>query len=240
MVKELKIAELASLWGVSVPTTWNRIKKMGLTTFIKKNESNKDITFVSISDEQIHSYVLNVNNNINNANNNRYYEDMLTNNNVNNASNDVIDVDYSHQSQSFSTNIVSDIKEVYNDCNERILTINNYYNEQVKNLYEEIANYKAHKLMLEDKASREGLYIKEINELKADNNSVKKVNEWLKYIIVGLIMIIIGFIMYLIMFNNLQKDVNTDNEIVKQVQVKEVVNTPAPKPTKPIPKSSKR
>ena len=39
--KELKIAELAELWGVSVPTTWNRIKKEGLITF-KKKDKNKE------------------------------------------------------------------------------------------------------------------------------------------------------------------------------------------------------
>ena len=46
MEKELKIAELSALWGVSVPTTWNRIRKEGLQTFIKKNENNKEVNYV--------------------------------------------------------------------------------------------------------------------------------------------------------------------------------------------------
>ena len=53
MEKELKIAELANIWGVSVPTCWNRIKKEGLTTIKKKDETNKDITYITISDNLI-------------------------------------------------------------------------------------------------------------------------------------------------------------------------------------------
>ena len=65
MEQEMKIAELATFWGVSVPTTWNRIRKEGLSTVTKKNENNKEITYVTISDEILKSYVINANNNVN-------------------------------------------------------------------------------------------------------------------------------------------------------------------------------
>lgn len=181
MEKELKIAELATIWNVSVPTTWNRIKKMGLTTFIKKNESNKDINYVSISDEQINEYIVNVNNNVNNANNNGFYEDMLSNNNVVNKDNEVIDVEFTRELPRLVPEIVSALNNVYNEQNQQIININNVCNERletiyndVKNVYEELAVHKANTKMLEDKKASEGLYLSEIKELKKEKENLNK------------------------------------------------------------------
>lgn len=160
MEKELKIAELASIWGVSVPTTWNRIKKNELKTFIKKDENNKEVNYVSISEEKINEYIIKVNNN----NKNGYYEDML---NVDNDDNNVIDAEYVRQeaikAPAVIDSFINGLKTVYDDCNKRIEKVN-----------EELIMYKSQSLLLEEKTSREGLYLQEINELKTINNKVNK------------------------------------------------------------------
>ena len=71
MEKCLKVAELATIWGVSVPTTWNRVPKEGLETVIKKDENGKDINYINITDDIINKYINNVVNNQNNINNKR-------------------------------------------------------------------------------------------------------------------------------------------------------------------------
>ena len=56
MEKEIKISELARIWNVSVNATWTRIKKEGLIT-IKKMDNNREITFVTVSDEILNKYM---------------------------------------------------------------------------------------------------------------------------------------------------------------------------------------
>ena len=204
MEKELKIAELAELWGVSVPTTWNRIKKEKLKTFIKKNESNKDINYVSISDEIINSYVINVNNNVNKSNNNGYYEETLSYNNINKADNNVVDAEYSmikpNPVQEFITvfkDYNNDLKNIQTDYNNRL----ERYNDELIKAYEELSTVKSKQLLLEDKANREGMYINEINQLKKENNRSQLFIKLLITVIVGLLLVIIGYITYNIGIN---------------------------------------
>lgn len=232
MEKELKIAELATIWGVSVPTTWNRIKKMGLITFIKKNENNKDINYVTISDEQINEFIINVNNNINKGVNNGFYEDILSDDNVNNNHNKVVDAEIIRNDATSTNELLTVLNDVYNGWNERIININNQYNEEVKTLYEEIANCKANKLFLEDKASREGLYINEINELKADNKRQKQFIYTLVIIIGILLLGLTGYITYNIAVNNLNKPVN--NEVINVSESAQVQAPAVNLPAKPV------
>lgn len=181
MEKELKISELASFWGVSVPTTWNRIRKEGLTTIKKIDESKKEVAFVTVSEEILNKYIVNVNNNVNNPNNNGYYEDMLNAKNVVNNDNDVIDVEYTRETERFLPEIVATLTNVYNVQNQQIINLNNDYNERLetvynslKIVYDELASHKGNTKALEDKAGREGMYINEINELKQDKETLNK------------------------------------------------------------------
>lgn len=205
MEKELKIAELAELWGVSVPTTWNRIKKEGLKTFIKKNESNKDINYVSISDELINSYVINVNNYFNKVKNNGYYEETLRDNNINKLDNNIIDAEYSmikpNPVQEFITvfkDYNNDLKTIQNDYNNRL----QQYNDELIKAYEELSTVKSRQLLLEDKANREGIYINKIDELKKENHRSQLFIKLLTTVIVCLLLVIIGYITYNIGVNN--------------------------------------
>lgn len=168
--KELKISELANIWAVSVPTTWNRVRKEDLKTVKKVDENRKEVNYVVISDEIINKYVLTVNNNVNNHN----YEDILMDNNVNENINN--NLKYGNDNISAS--------EMF----DKLSTLNKEYNDRLERVNEELITYKSKTLLLEDKAGREGFYINEINTLKKDNNLLLK----------GLITLLIMFIITLI------------------------------------------
>ena len=204
MERELSIAELAQLWGVSVPTTWNRIKKEGLTTFKKKDKNNKEITYISISEDILNTYVINDNNNINNPVNNGYYEEILTDNNVNKPQN----ADISSNNQDTLKDIINTITTIHNDYNNRLQQVN-----------DELITYKSKTLLLEDSKGREGYYINEINELKKENNRNKLYNNLLITVITILLLFITGFITY-----NIAKSDKVSNKVeAKSEQVSDQV-----------------
>lgn len=204
--KELKISELANIWAVSVPTTWNRVRKEDLKTVKKVDENRKEVNYVVISDEIINKYVLTVNNNVNNRN----YEDILTDNNINENVNN--NLKYGNDSISAS--------EMF----DKLSTLNKEYNDRLERVNEELMSYKSKSLLLEDKAGREGFYINEINTLKKDNNLL------LKGLITLLIMFIITFVslVSIVLYHKAiegNKEVSTTVENVSnpvQAQKKEV------------------
>lgn len=208
MEKELKIAELATLWNVSVPTCWNRIKKERLITFKKKDETNKDISYVSISDEIINKYVINEVNNLYNDVNNGYYEDLLTVNNVNNPETSIK-----------STDFIKDIINLNKGYNEELKTVYNDYNDRLQRLTDELIDYKSKVPLLEDRANREGLYLKEIEELKTVNKSDKMLIKILIILLITLIMVIMIALTYFITVNNMQvqkADQQQENEVINE------------------------
>ena len=215
MEKELKIAELSALWGVSVPTTWNRIRKEGLQTFIKKNENNKEVNYVRVSDDVINQYVINDNNNVLNTVNNGYYEDMLINNNGNNIVKNPqtqVNKDYSRE----------DLQELITT----ITSVNESYNNRIETLTNRLINAESKQLLLEDKANREGMYINEINGLKKENNRYKLYNNLLITVIVTLIIVITGYITFNIGLSTIRDNRNIESTKKEQMQ------NPAPAPVK--------
>ena len=214
--KELKISELANIWAVSVPTTWNRVRKEDLKTVKKVDENRKEVNYVVISDEIINKYVLTVNNNVNNHN----YEDILTDNNINENVNN--NLKYGNDSISAS--------EMF----DKLSTLNKEYNDRLERVNEELMSYKSKSLLLEDKAGREGFYINEINTLKKDNNLL------LKGLITLLIMFIITFVslVSIVLYHKAiegNKEVSTTVENVSnpvQAQKKEVKPVKAQPPIK--------
>lgn len=214
--KELKISELANIWAVSVPTTWNRVRKEDLKTVKKVDENRKEVNYVVISDEIINKYVLTVNNNVNNHN----YEDILTDNNLNENVNN--NLKYGNDSISAS--------EMF----DKLSTLNKEYNDRLERVNEELMSYKSKSLLLEDKAGREGFYINEINTLKKDNNLL------LKGLITLLIMFIITFVslVSIVLYHKAiegNKEVSTTVENVSnpvQTQKKEVKPVKAQPPIK--------
>jgi hypothetical protein len=178
MNEEIKIADLARLWNVSVNTVWARIKKEGLLTS-KRLDNNKEITFVPVPEEILKKYAVN---NVINHTNNVDNEELLTTNNPNNEINNPQTVDIIERIMTYSQGV-----------NEQLIAINNNYNEELRTVNNELMKYKSQMPLLEDKASREGLYLKEINELKEVNNNVHKRNESLKnWLITVIILLILG------------------------------------------------
>lgn len=212
MERELKIAELAALWNVSVPTCWNRIKKERLTTVIKKDESNKDVNYVSISDEIINKYVVNEVNNLYKDVNNGYYEDLLTVNNVNNPETPIK-----------STDFIKDIINLNKGYNEELKTVYNDYYNRLERLQNELIDYKSRVPLLEDRANREGLYLKEIEDLKKENKSSKILIKVLITLLIMIIMLIMTFITYFITVNNLN-NAETEKPSIEQISAVENVN----------------
>ena len=210
MEKELKISELASIWNTSVPTAWNRVRKEGLKTFKKKNENNKEINYVMISDEIINKYFNNVNNNVINNVNNGYYEDLLTVENVNNNVNNP-------QIQTNKAFTKEDLTDIINT----ITTVNNDYNNRLETLTNRLITAESKQLLLEDKAGREGLYLKEINDLKKENNRNKLYNKLLLTVITFLLLLLTGYITY-----NVASNPKSESEQVQAVQ--EPVQQPQP------------
>ena len=208
MEKCLKVAELATIWGVSVPTTWNRVRKEGLETVIKKDENGKDINYINISDEIINKYINNPVNNQNNINNNGYYEDMLRDNNVNNSQNDVLDADYTMVNN-------NDIKNLY----DRFLTETNDYKHELISVYKELSEYKGQALLVDKSQSENSKLEAELSELKTDNKRLEKVNKWLFTLLITLFAIVLTVLMTLIMVNNMTDSGSIHSDIKKEVEI---------------------
>jgi hypothetical protein len=205
MEKELKISELAAIWSTSVPTTWNRVRKEGLTTFKKKDNNNKEINYVSISEDLIKKYINNVVNNVKNDDNNVYYEDMLNVNNVNNSKEDYTTL----QEQGFTSD---DIKEIINT----ITTVNKDYNERLSTLTDRLITAESKTLLLEDAKGREGYHINEINELKKENNRYKLYINLLITLLIILLLLITGFITYNIAVNKGKESTPEKSSVVQE------------------------
>lgn len=197
--KELKIAELATVWSVSVPATWNRVRKEGLKTVKKIDENRKEVTYVIISEEIVNKYLSTVNNNINN----RYYEELLTNNNVNNDNNNGLKT----ESEPFSASEMFD----------KLTALNKEYNNRLEQVNEELITAKSKMLLLEDKAGREGLYINEINGLKTDNNNLKKVVYGLIGVIVVLLLVLACYLTYNIVTSKSTQPTTEKTPVVQKV-----------------------
>ena len=198
MEREIKIAELARLWNVSVNTTWTRIKKEGLIT-LKKLDNNREIAFVTIPDDIFNKYM--VNNGVNNPN----YEELLSDDNPSLPPNNISNADILDKMIDFS-----------NEVQDRLITLNNHHNEEIMNLNEELNKYKNQFPLLEDRASREGVYLQEIKDLKKVNNIKTK---WLITLIITSLLIIISM-SFMLMYQHFNpKTVEKEKQVTKIITV---------------------
>jgi|GEM_PF-3506355 len=177
--KSMKIADFAELIGCTPKTIYLLIEKEELITG-KDRLNGREITVIISNDEQIEDLqkrygklpVINSD-----------YEDILTVN----VNGEQVNNLQSQQSQESLTTVI-----------ERLITSNEQVNNQLKTVYEELAVERSKKLLLEDKAGREGLYIKEINELKTVNEGLMKVNNNSKqWFIISLSIVVIFFVIVL-------------------------------------------
>ncbi len=224
MERKFMIAEFAALVGTTSKTIYDKIRKFDelpvneqLIT-VKEKVKGREVALIVTNTDQI-NYFKNLYGK-NNVTNGEYYETLTENNGYKQVENLNEPVKHLQEKLKTSNNNDFDV-DIWN----QFITVNNNFNERYEQkiseliaVNNELAEVKGRQLLLEDKAGREGLYINEINQLKTDNEAVKKFNERLKYVIITLIMVIIGFIMYLVMVNNVSQPVNNVSETVTNVQ----------------------
>lgn len=220
MEKKLKIAEFAALIGVTAKTVYKMVDREEIKT-VNEKVNNRLITLVVTNDAEIENFKnIYGKSPVNNGN----YEDILTDS--------VESLNDNIHSQS-SKNDIS-VSEVL----DRIIQINKEYNNELKRVNEELVNTKAQMLFLEDKASREGLYLQEIKELKTENeqlktgnkreieelkernqkeiDGLKDINKKISYAFLTVIVVLLLFLVGYITFNiaSAQKKADTTQEIV--------------------------
>ena len=182
MEKKLKISEFADLIGVTAKTVYKMVEREELKT-VNEKVNNRLITLVITNDAEIESFK-NMYGKlpVNNGN----CEDILTDTNTT--------VNYNNPSQ------ISNNEAFTSEMLDKIIQINKEYNNELKRVNEELVSTKAQMLFLEDKASREGMYLNEINGLKTENNQLKKSKEKLTYtlvtVIVLLLLVLVGYFTY--------------------------------------------
>ena len=220
MERKLKFSEFAELIGTTPKTIYKMEEREEIITVIEK-VNNRPTRLVVTNEAQI-AHFRNVYSKtpVNNGN----YEDILTHNNDSMNNND--------SSQSANNNDL--IQEMF----DRIVSINEEYNNRIEKLNEELIDSKSKLLFLEDKASREGMYIAEINELKTVNKQLRtdkvKVFNQLIAVIVILLMVVVSLITFNIATSKSKEQPKvTVNQPSPTVNVKPVTSN---KPVKPVKK----
>lgn len=198
MEKKLKIAEFAALIGVTAKTVYKMVDREEIKT-VNEKVNNRLITLVVTNDAEIENFKnIYGKSPVNNGN----YEDILT------------DSEESLNDNIHSQNNKNDISA--SEVLDRIIQINKEYNNELKRVNEELVNTKAQMLFLEDKASREGLYLQEIKELKTENEQLKTGNRKILYALLTVIVILLLALVSYFTFNiaSAQKKADTTQEIV--------------------------
>lgn len=219
MEMKLKFAEFAELIGTTAKTVYKMEEREEIVTVTEK-VNNRPTRLVVTNNEQINHFrnvysksPVNVGN----------YEDIVTNNNatmnVNNSSQSAYDND------------------VMQEMLDKIVSMNEQYNNRIAKLNEELIDSKSKLLFLEDKAGREGYYLQEINELKTENKELKtsktKVINLLVAVIVILSMVIVGFITFNIATS--EKQAKKGQEVIEPTPTVKVNSRTGNKPvTTPV------
>ena len=152
MEKKIKIADFATLVGTSPKTIYKQIEKGRLIT-VNEVQNGREIALIVTSDEQIQEFQnMYGKMKVNEGN----YEDILT---VNEGEYTVKEVQ-NQQNQHILENSI-----------ERLITYNNQLQERLMKVTDEVIESKSRIPLLEDKASREGMYLQEIKDLKDKFNS---------------------------------------------------------------------
>lgn len=194
MKKRMSVADFAALVGTTSKTIYQKIENYNnlpvneqLTT-VKEKVKGREVTFIVTSDDQIGIYKNLYRKEIVTEGN--YYENVTNNNS------------YSQVNNSINNSEPSINKHSNPDMFEKLLTLNETYLNRIETVTNELMEYKSRSLLLEDKASREGLYLKEINELKTDNEKLKTLSKWLQITLITLITLILTVTTTLLIVNN--------------------------------------
>ncbi len=189
---KLKVSEFAQLVGCSSKTVYKMVENNQLKT---ENEiqNGRSITLIVTNNAEISEFQKIYGKlPVNNGN----YEDILTVNEVQKPVNEI--------QNTANTDLI-------NNVFEKIMEVNNQYNERLEKVNNELITYKSKQLLLEDKASREGLYLQEIKDIKASK----------KRLLYGLLsVIVILFIMLITVTSVLvANSTNTNNSPIQNTAI---------------------
>lgn len=203
MERKLKFSEFAELIGTTAKTVYKMEERNEIITVIEK-VNNRPTRLVITNDDQIKHFKTIYSKSPFTTGN---YEDNVTINNDGMNNN--------NPSQTANNN------EFVQEMFEKIVILNEEYNNRIEKLNNELIDSKSKLLLLEDKANREGLYLAEINTLKTENNQLKtdktKVANQLVAVIIVLLMVVVGLITYNIATGT--KKERTQQEITQPVNV---------------------
>ena len=209
MERKMNIAEFAALVGTTSKTIYGKINNSSnlpvneqLKT-VKEKIKGREVTLIITDSEQIEYYQ-----NLYGKDtviDGEYYE-TLTDNNGNKQVDNPTDRVRALISEAMDIDIFDKLNTVYNE-----------HNQELKKVYEELSTVKGKQLLLEDKANREGYYINQINDLKKENNRNKLYINLLITTLTILLLLITGFITYNIAVNK-GKEQTTEKSLVVQEQ----------------------
>jgi lipopolysaccharide export LptBFGC system permease protein LptF len=212
MERKLKFSEFAELIGTTAKTVYKMEEREEITTVIEK-VNNRPTRLVVTDDNQINHFK-----NIYSkspVNNSNYEENVTINNEV---------VNNNDSSQSANNN------EIIQEMFDKMIVLNEEYNNRISKLNEELIDSKSKLLLLEDKANREGLYLAEINTLKKENNELKLSKSKSLNILVTVIIILLMVVVSMVTYN---VTVGTKKERTQQ-EVTQSVNEIQPTGNKPV------
>lgn len=224
MEKRYRVTEFATLIGCGAKTVY-RLKDNGKIKSDKEIVNGREIDVIVATDEEIEKLQ---NIYMKKTDNVGKYYDNVTDNDINYQDN------ISHSQNNVGngltqSDIVEKIMSFSSGINEQIIEMNDAHNKELKQLHEELIQYKSRLPLLEDKANREGYYVKEISDLKSEIDKIKSDNEQIMsrknktfsvivVILSALFLTVSGMLIYKLMNPTIIEKTNTI-ETIKEVKV---------------------
>lgn len=201
---KLKIADFAKQVGCSEKTIYNKISK-GELMKVNEIQKGRTITYIITNSKEIEE-LKNIYSSMK-FNELQYYDSETFSESKCNSEN------YNEHSNSDT------VKDLVN----KVIEISENYNERIMKVNEELMNYKIKVPLLEDRASREGYYLNEINTLKTGNERLMKTNKiviiWLiTLIFLCIIIACVLSILLVIEHNKPPKVIETEKVVEKVVE----------------------
>ena len=207
MERKMSVAEFATLVGTTSKTIYERIKKNDdlplneqLET-VNEKVKGREVTLINTDSEQIEIYK-----NIYGKDtviDGEYYE-FVTDNNGNKLDNNSYNTVKNNDNNALTSDIIDRLLTINNDYNERINNVNN----ELINVHKQLADAKGNLKLLEYKEGREALILNENNDLKKVIKRKETLIKTLITVIITLLIIIITFTTWFITVNIMSNTVN--------------------------------
>ena len=219
MDQKMNVADFAALVGTTSKTIYGKIQNYSelpvneqLKT-VREKVKGREVTLILTNSEQIEYYK-----NLygkNSVNEGEYYENLTDNNSY-------------KLREEFQEPVKNMISEAFNvDIYEKFITFNENFNDRLEQkntelikVYDELSTVKSKQLLLEDKASREGIYINEINELKKDNKGLQRSLSIFKYLFITVTIVLLMLITVLITVNMINSTTENNSDVQAEITPK--------------------